>query len=116
MTLVHEETAGNPFFIGEIVHLLAEEGRLGDESGPLIIPQTVRDVIARRLSHLSEQCYQLLVLASVLGREFAPAVLARVAEVTEDQLLETLDEAMVARVVSDVPGAAAGRASVRPQC
>jgi DNA-binding SARP family transcriptional activator/tetratricopeptide (TPR) repeat protein len=109
VTLIHEETAGNPFFIGEIVHLLAEEGRLAEETGPLIIPQTVRDVIARRLSHLSEPCYQLLVLASVLGREFAPAVLARVAEVTEDELLETLDEAMAARVVSDVPGGAAGR-------
>jgi DNA-binding SARP family transcriptional activator len=106
VTLVHEETAGNPFFIGEIVHLLAEEGRLGDETGRLTIPQTVRDVIARRLSHLSEQCYHVLVLASVLGREFSPAVLARVAEVTEDELLETLDEAMRARVVSDVPGAA----------
>ena len=109
VTLIHEETAGNPFFIGEIVHLLAEEGRLGEETGSLTIPQTVRDVIARRLSHLSEQCHELLVLASVLGREFAPAVLARVAEVTEDELLETLDEAMTARVVSDVPGAAVGR-------
>ena len=47
----------------------------------------------------------MLVLCSVLGREFALHALARFAAVSEEQLLETLDEAVVARVVSDVPGA-----------
>ena len=73
----------------------------------LAIPQSVRDVIARRLAHLSEECNRVLVLASVLGREFALDALARSAASREDELLETLDEAMAARVVSDVPGAAA---------
>ena len=45
------------------------------------------------------------MLCSVLGREFALHALARFAAVSEEQLLETLDEAVVARVVSDVPGA-----------
>ena len=47
----------------------------------------------------------MLVLASVLGREFALDALARLARVPEDELLELLDEAMRARVVTDVPGA-----------
>ena len=47
----------------------------------------------------------MLVLASVLGREFALEALARMGGVSEDELLDTLDEAMAARVVSDVPGA-----------
>ncbi len=102
---VHGETEGNPLFVGEIVRLLATEGRLEDaEAGPIAIPESVRDVIARRLGHLSEECNRLLVLASVLGREFAPDALARAGGVTEDELLGTLDEAMAARVVSDVPG------------
>ena len=50
------------------------------------IPQSVRDVIARRLRHLSEECNRVLVLASVLGREFALEALARLAGVSEDEL------------------------------
>ena len=56
----------------------------------------------------------MLVLASVLGREFALDALARMAAVSEDELLDTLDEAIEARVVSDVPGRPAGCAS--PTC
>jgi tetratricopeptide (TPR) repeat protein len=40
----------------------------------------------------------------VLGREFAPDVLARLGGVSGDELLEWLDEAIAARVLSDVPG------------
>ena len=69
----------------------------------LSIPQSVRDVIVRRLRHLSEECNRVLVLASVLGREFAVDVLANCRCVSDDDLLDTLDEAMAARVVSDVP-------------
>jgi DNA-binding SARP family transcriptional activator len=101
---VQEETEGNPLFVGEIVRLLRAEGRLDEaDAGRIAIPQSVRDVIARRLRHLSEECNRLLVLASVLGREFRPDALARAGGVSEDELLDTLDEAMAARVVSDVP-------------
>ena len=67
-------TEGNPLFVGEIVRLLAVEGvRVrAQREVRLAIPQSVRDVIARRLTHLSEECNRVLVLASVLGREFAP--------------------------------------------
>ena len=44
------ETEGNPLFVGEIVRLLAAEGRLGEEVGSswrLRIPETVREVIGR---------------------------------------------------------------------
>jgi DNA-binding SARP family transcriptional activator/tetratricopeptide (TPR) repeat protein len=102
---LYEETEGNPLFVGEIVRLVSVEGV---RSGELVIPQSVRDVIARRLSHLSDECNRVLVLASVLGREFALDGLGRLAGVSEDELLDTLDEAMADRVVSDVP-AGAGR-------
>jgi tetratricopeptide (TPR) repeat protein len=86
-----------------MVRLLSVEGATGD-GGRVAMPQSVRDVIGRRLAHLSPECNRVLVLASALGREFAPEVLAGLAGVPEDELLETLDEAMAARVVSDVPG------------
>ena len=89
---------GNPLFAGEMLRLLSIEGRLA-------VPETVGDVIARRLAHLSEACHRLLVLAAVIGREFTLDVLVRLADLSADDVLDHLDEAMAARVVADVPGA-----------
>ncbi|MBE2319568.1 AAA family ATPase [Solirubrobacter sp. CPCC 204708] len=94
---VHAETEGNPLFVGEIVRLLGKEGRV-------TIPHSIRDTIGRRLRHLSDECNELLLYASVLGREFDLTVLARVSGHDRGSVLELLDEAMQARVVSDVPG------------
>ena len=104
---LHDEAEGNPLFVGEIVRLLAVEGVRSESPAAvrLAIPQSVRDVIARRLTHLSRECNRVLVLASVIGREFGIDALARLAAVSVDELLETLDEAMAARVISDDPGA-----------
>src|SRR5262249_21384702 len=79
---ITEETEGNPLFVGEIVRLLVAEGDITSvEVSPLAIPQSVRDVIGRRLRHLSQECNRVLLIASVLGREFAPDALARMAGV-----------------------------------
>ena len=50
MAAVHEETQGNPFFVSEIVRLLAIEGVSYDAVAQrgLVIPQSVRDVVTRR--------------------------------------------------------------------
>jgi tetratricopeptide (TPR) repeat protein len=71
---------------------------------PLAIPQSVREVIGRRLRHLSDECNRVLALASVLGREFDLDALARVSGLSRDALLGLLDEAIEARVASEVPG------------
>jgi DNA-binding SARP family transcriptional activator len=104
---LHAETEGNPLFLGEIVHLLSIEGVAADWAAEirLAIPQSIRDVIARRLAHLSTECNRLLPIASVLGREFALDPLARMGGVAANELLDVLDEALTARVVSDVPDA-----------
>jgi eukaryotic-like serine/threonine-protein kinase len=105
---IHTETEGNPLFVGEIVRLLASEGRLSAAPKPgwrLQIPPGLHEVIARRLRGLSKECRRLLTLASVLGREFSLEALEHVSDSTEDELLEVLDEAFAARVLSDVPGA-----------
>lgn len=94
---LYEETEGNPLFVTETVRLLALEGVIA-------IPQSLRDVIGRRLSHLSEECARVLDLAAVLGREFGQSELTKMSGRSEAALLETLDEAMGARLVTDVPG------------
>jgi len=101
---VFGESEGNPLFVGEIVRLLEAEGRLNEPSLELSIPRSVKDVIGRRLRRLSDVCNRMLVLASVLGREFDLDALARVSELDHESLFELLDEALSERVVSDVPG------------
>src|SRR5262249_19811796 len=78
--------------------------RAESAAATVAVPQSVRDVIARRLTHLSDECNRVLTLASVLGREFALDVLAHFGETSEHDVLDVLDAAMVARVVAEVPG------------
>lgn len=106
---IHRQTEGNPLFVGEVVRLLAREGRLEQaaetQTWRLNVPVGLRQVIARRLAHLSAECNRVLILASVLGREFTLDALEQISAVRGDQLLGILDEAASARVVTDVPGA-----------
>jgi len=102
-TALHEQTEGNPLFLGETVRLLAREESNARQGA---IPQTIRDVITRRLGRLSPECNHLLTLASVLGREFSLGALELMSERPRESLLEVLDEATAERVVDEVPGAA----------
>jgi DNA-binding SARP family transcriptional activator/tetratricopeptide (TPR) repeat protein len=98
---LHERTEGNPLFVGELVRLLAIEGEQ-----PHAVPPSVRDVIARRTTHLTAQGRELMVLASVLGREFRRDALAALAGRDGEHLLDGLDEAIASGLLSAVPGAA----------
>jgi hypothetical protein len=106
---VYAETGGNPLFVGETVRLLVTEGLferpMAVTAWQLSVPQGIREVITRRLTRLSDATTRLLALAAVLGREFDLEALARLTGEQRDQLLELLDEAVAAKVVSDVPGA-----------
>ena len=103
-----DRTEGNPLFVSETVRLLAAEAAPeGDGTLRLAIPASVRDVIVRRLAHLSAECRELLVHASVLGRDFALGTLARCAgEADEIACLALLEEAMAERIIADSPGGA----------
>ena len=105
---IHTETEGNPLFVGEVARLLASEGRLAEVDAQALwllgVPQGVREVIGRRLGRLSPECSRVLTLASVLGREFGLDALERLSELGADELLDILDEAVAARVLTAVPG------------
>ena len=107
---VYRETEGNPFFFNEVVRLLVADGRLERpeevKSWSVTIPQGVREVVGRRLNHLSKECNHVLTVASVIGREFGLDALERVTGIPGDRLLEVLEEAVAARVVTEVPRAA----------
>src|SRR5262249_52277431 len=59
---VQQQTDGNPFFVGEVVRLLASEGRLSGagRTADLHIPQGVREVVGRRLDRLSDETNEAL--------------------------------------------------------
>jgi class 3 adenylate cyclase len=105
---IHDETEGNPLFATEMVRLLAAEGLLAGEGGLEklrgAIPQSLREVIHRRLGRLSTRCVDLLALASILGREFDLSALARLDGRPIEEVVERLEEAEAATVVIDVPG------------
>lgn len=113
---LHRETEGNPFFIQEILRHLMETGlvyRSGGRWGwdeaaiaEMGIAEGVREMIRRRCSRLSDECNRVLTIASVTGREFEVDVLPQVSNLAEDQLLEALEEAAGAGVVSEVRGCA----------
>jgi class 3 adenylate cyclase len=106
VTAVYRETEGNPFFVQEVVQLLAADGRLDDPktSGTwsVAIPQGIREAVGRRLNHLSDDCNELLALGSVIGREFDLALLEKVSDKPGDRVVELLDEALAARVVEEM--------------
>ena len=62
---IAEETDGNPFFVGEILRGLSESGALVlrrgrgrwsiDRSAGIALPESVREVIERRVERLGEE-------------------------------------------------------------
>ena len=112
VSAVHTQTEGNPLFVTEVVRLLVQEGELTQaraserDSWEVRIPEGVREVIGRRLNRLSERCNETLTIASVIGREFGlDQVRSLVEDTTEDRLLETLEEALSARAIEELPRA-----------
>ena len=101
---VEEQTDGNPFFVGEVVRLLASEGKLtgGGSLAELQIPQGVREVIGRRLDRLSDSTNEALRVAAVIGRDFDEDLVGRVAKQPPEELMKAAREAIAERLVTDL--------------
>ena len=107
---IYAHTEGNPFFMREVVKLLVEEGQLTAEEvgGPqgVRVPEGVGEVIGQRLKRLSDLCNRTLTVASVIGRKFQMRHLTRLFDdLSEDRLLDVLEEALSARVIEELPTA-----------
>ena len=84
---VRQSTEGNPLFIEELVLSLVERGALarrGDDwifeasLDTLSVPDRVQNLFAARVDRLDEEQRRLLNVASVIGRVFTSAILAKV--------------------------------------
>lgn len=110
--LLHEESAGNPLFIVEMLHSLVEAGALSrDEVGHMLLPPTLersslpllpdslRTLIADRLERLGESASQLLAAAAVLGSEMETDLLLQIGGDGDEQGITALEELIAARVL-----------------
>ena len=104
------ETAGNPFFVGEILRHLAESGAISQaDDGRWVadpdlraagLPISVREVIGRRLATLGPDTERVLGLGAVIGRDFDIGLLAAVAQMDEDTVIDVCDTAVTAAVLA----------------
>jgi DNA-binding SARP family transcriptional activator len=99
---LYNETAGNPFFLEEVVRHLREAGA---DAG---IPESVREVLGRRLSRLGDGVNRALHAAAVVGRDFDLALLERLDALAGVDVLDALEEAAAAQLVRE-DGARPGR-------
>ena len=106
---VYRETEGNPFFVEEVFQHLAEEGKLFDAQGrwrpdlsigELEVPRGVRLVIGRRLERVCEDCRRRPDDAAVIGRGFSFELLEALGDVGADALLDAVDEAERAHLIT----------------
>lgn len=110
--LLHDETAGNPFYLTEMLrHLLdtqaiaaLPDGRctasLGIENVGL--PDSIREVIRARLARLGAETTSVLSCAAVIGEEFDLEVLAGATGVAEERLLDRMEEAGRTALIHEV--------------
>ncbi len=105
---IRERAGGNPFFTEEVVQSLFEAGVLGGARGAhrlvrpverLEIPASVQSILAARIDRLGEREKTALQIAAVIGKEFSEPVLARVAELPEEELRAALRELVAAELV-----------------
>ncbi len=108
---VYRETDGNPFFVGEVLRHLAESGAIrrdaegrwvaGTGLDITVLPDSVREVVGGRVVRLGQEAERVLAIAAVIGREFDLDLLARATGASEDDVLDILDGAVGAALVSE---------------
>jgi DNA-binding NtrC family response regulator/tetratricopeptide (TPR) repeat protein len=74
--LILARAEGNPFFLEELTQTMAAAG----QTGVTAVPGTVHEVLLARIERLPDAERELLQAASVIGRDFAPALLDAMTE------------------------------------
>ena len=103
---VFNHTAGNSFFVNQVLRHLAEtgavvfrEGRWEPATDLSDLPEGISDVVGRRLARLAPRTNDLLAVGAVAGERFTHALIGRAARV--DNVEAALEEALSARLLVD---------------
>ena len=100
---VADRSGGNPFFIEELLHDVGEQADW--DAAASGVPDSVKDLLRRRLRGLGDDCRQALSVAAVAGRDFDLDVLERVLGHPRDRLVDLVEEAIGADVLVEPPQA-----------
>ena len=111
---IHDATAGNAFFVDEVLRSLAGDGLPPAPRAPhdLGIPSGVRDAVRQRLTTLPSDTTDALELGAVIGREFDAPIVARALGRTGPDVLATLQPPLELGIIAPV-GAQHGRFQFR---
>ena len=105
---LEEATEGNPLFIREVLLHLVEEGKILQRGQGWVcrlsveelgIPDSVRQIVGRRLLKLSDQANRLLAVASAFKGEFSFDVAAPVRNWMKTPRSAPIDEALDAQIL-----------------
>jgi tetratricopeptide (TPR) repeat protein len=102
VSLIFEESQGNPFFVEEVYRHLIEDGKVLDAAGQfrtdikideIDVPENVRLIIGRRLERLDENETRVLAAAAVIGRSFSFQLLTATSQIDVDELFTAIEKA-----------------------
>lgn len=104
---LYRYTEGNPLFVKQVLQALFDEGLLWHGAAGwawkdldrLALPTAIDDLLKRRLTRLSPRAARALAVAAVFGRTFDVDDLADAVDMSEDELLDAIDEGLAAGVV-----------------
>jgi tetratricopeptide (TPR) repeat protein len=102
---VHRITSGNTFFVQELIRILAEEGtvlqrtldgwRVDEQAlAEVGLPESIQQVIHRRLEMLSPETQHVLQFAAVVGVVFWDGALEQVGTISRAKLIFALSEGL----------------------
>jgi DNA-binding SARP family transcriptional activator len=98
-----ERTEGNPFYLGELVRLLASGGALSGSGadGWGSVPRSVQDVVRQRLGAIDPGHDDVVTAAAVAGRSFDLAVVADASGRPLDEVEEVTEALQVLGLVAE---------------
>lgn len=104
---LHQATAGNPFFLLEVLAALVETGECSEPAGgaaALPLPDSVCQAVHLRVEQLNPTTRQVLEAAAVAGQAFAPDTLHLLAGRAELETADALDELAGRQFLLQEPG------------
>jgi len=98
--LIYEKTRGNPFFVEEVIRSLKEEEVIFREErkwkikevSKIEFPETVKNIIKKRINRLDDEAQNVLTMGSFVGKDFSFEALCGVTGLEQDKLLEIMDK------------------------
>jgi predicted ATPase len=109
---IYRRTEGNPFYIEEIAKGLMDEGVVSQRNGQWRfaavveagLPQRIHDAVLRRTNRLGKKTQTLLNQAAILGPTFKFSDLHEMSELSEREVLASLDVVLQRQLINQVPG------------